>query len=442
MDFFTDELLAARSTMAFSLGFHIIFASIGMVMPFFMACSHFLYLSRGERVYLALTKMWSKGVAILFATGAVSGTVLSFELGLLWPEFMRHAGPIIGMPFSWEGTAFFLEAIAIGVFLYGWDRIPRWLHWTAGLVVGLAGLASGIFVVSANSWMNTPAGFNWNNGLPTDIDPVAAMFNPHWPQQALHMVVGAFEAVGFAVAGIHAYLLLRGQSRKLNASALRIALTFGAVAAIVQPFSGHFSAQEVAANQGAKFAAMEAHFHTEKSASIVIGGLPDVEKQTLDYAIKVPGLLSFLAFNDFKAEVKGLTDYPRDEWPPVLITHLAFQVMVGIGSLLALLGAYFLFRTYIVKGYWPRTLLKALVLATPLGFLAIEAGWIVTEVGRQPWIIYGVLRTKDALSSVPGLGFHFSLFLFVYTLTGSICTWLLYRLIKSYQKPQGELYVG
>ncbi|RYZ51822.1 MAG: cytochrome ubiquinol oxidase subunit I, partial [Proteobacteria bacterium] len=187
MGIFSDGLLAARSTMAFSLGFHIIFAAIGMVMPFFMATSHFLYLRTGHKSYLSLTKMWSKGVAILFATGAVSGTVLSFELGLLWPGFMKHAGSIIGMPFSWEGTAFFLEAIAIGIFLYGWDKIPRWWHWFSGVMVGVSGLASGIFVVSANSWMNTPAGFDWVNGAAQNVDPVAAMFNKHWFQQSLHM---------------------------------------------------------------------------------------------------------------------------------------------------------------------------------------------------------------------------------------------------------------
>lgn len=269
--------------MAFSLGFHIIFASIGMTMPFFMTAAHYFYLKKKNPVYLELTKMWMKGVAILFAVGAVSGTVLSFELGLLWPGFMKYAGPIIGMPFSWEGTAFFLEAIAIGLFLYGWKRMHPWVHWATGLVVGLSGFTSGIFVVAANSWMNTPAGFEWIDGAVTNVDPVAAMFNKAWLHQSLHMQIAALQAVGFAVAGIHAYLLLKRNARELNLMALKIAMTFGATASILQPFVGHFAAQRVAEFQPAKLAAMEGHFRTEKSAALYIGGIPDVENKQMNW---------------------------------------------------------------------------------------------------------------------------------------------------------------
>lgn len=434
MEFFTNDLLAARRTMAFSLGFHIIFASIGMVMPFFMAASHYLYLKTNNIVYLKLTKMWSKGVAILFATGAVTGTVLSFELGLLWPEFMKHAGPIFGMPFSWEGTAFFLEAIAIGIFFYGWDRIPKWIHWFSGLIVGISGLLSGIFIVAANSWMNTPSGFDWVNGKAINIDPVAAMFNKHWFQQALHMSLAAFVSVGFAVGGIHAYFYLKNKKTVLNAKALKIALTFGAIAAILQPFSGHFSAQKVAEYQPLKLAAMEAHFKTESRASLIIGGIPNLETQEVDYAIKIPGALSFLAFNSLDAEVAGLEKFPKDEWPPVLIVHAAFQIMVALGSMLFLVGGIFLFYSYRKnRGPLPAWLLRTLIVFIPAGFLALEAGWTVTEVGRQPWVIYNIMRTKDAVSTVPGLGFHFLVFVILYIIVGSACTYLLYRLIKSYQ---------
>jgi cytochrome d ubiquinol oxidase subunit I len=439
MNFLTNDLLAARSTMAFSLAFHIIFASVGMVMPFFMAASHFLYLKTNHKTYLALTKMWSKGVAVLFATGAVTGTVLSFELGLLWPNFMKHAGPIIGMPFSWEGTAFFLEAIAIGIFFYGWDRIPVWIHWFSGLIVGLAGLISGIFIVSANAWMNTPSGFDWANGMATNINPILAMFNKHWFQQALHMSLAAFTAVGFAVAGIHAALLLKNKKRKLNAFALKIALTFGAIAAILQPLSGHHSAQMVAKNQPAKFAAMEAHFKTEAHAGLNIGGFPLEEKNKLIGAITIPGVLSFLAHNDFQTKVTGLDQFPRSDWAPVAIVHISFQIMVLCGFILALTGIFFLFKTYVQKNQvYSHWLLRSLVFLIPVGFIALEAGWTVTEVGRQPWIIYGILRTKDGLSVVPGMGLHFALFLLLYLIVGASCLYLMYRLIKSYQ---GEMDV-
>src|SRR5262245_34744169 len=204
-----DDLIAARLQMAVSLGFHIVFACIGMTLPVLMAFSEWRWLRTGKQVYLDITKAWSKGAAVFFAVGAVSGTVLSFELGLLWPEFMQHAGPIIGLPFSWEGTAFFVEAIAIGIFLYGFERVPERIHFASGLVVGLSGLASGILVVAANSWMNNPRGFRWENGRALDVDPVAAMFNAGWFQQSLHMVLAAFVSTAFAVAGVHALRLLQ-----------------------------------------------------------------------------------------------------------------------------------------------------------------------------------------------------------------------------------------
>jgi cytochrome d ubiquinol oxidase subunit I len=423
-----DDLLAARSTMAFSLGFHIIFAAIGMVMPFFMAVAHFLYLKRNRQEDLELTKLWMKGVAILFAVGAVSGTVLSFELGLLWPGFMKHAGPIIGMPFSWEGTAFFLEAIAIGLYLYGWNRMNRWVHWTAGLVVGISGFASGVFVVAANSWMNSPAGFEWVNGQALNIDPVAAMFNRAWLHQTVHMQVAAIQAVGFAVAGLHAFLLLKGKQSALHARALKIAMVFATVASIIQPLVGHFAAQKVAEYQPAKLAAMEAHFHTESRASLIIGGIPDVETGEVHGAIKIPGALSFLAFNDFNATVKGLHDLPRDEWPPVMVTHFAFQIMVGLGTLMIGLGILYVF--FVRKGNMPPWFLKVLVLATPIGFIAIEAGWVVTEVGRQPWIIYGIMKTKDAVTPMPGIQFHFYLFLVLYFFLSFVTAWLFRRQLQ------------
>lgn len=423
-----DDLLAARSTMAFSLGFHIIFAAIGMVMPFMMAMAHFLYLKKNRQEDLELTRLWMKGVAILFAVGAVSGTVLSFELGLLWPGFMKHAGPIIGMPFSWEGTAFFLEAIAIGLFLYGWNRMNRWAHWFAGFVVGLSGFASGIFVVAANSWMNTPAGFDWVNGQAMNIDPVAAMFNKAWLHQTMHMQVAAIQAVGFAVAGLHALLLLKGSHSVLHARALKIAMVFATVASLIQPMVGHFAAQKVAEYQPVKLAAMEAHFKTEARAPIIIGGIPDVETGEVHGAIKIPGILSFLAFNDFNATVKGLNDFPRDEWPPVLIVHIAFQIMVGLGTLMIVLGLAYVFLAR--RGGLPKWFLKILVVATPLGFIAIEAGWVVTEVGRQPWIVYGIMKTKDAVTPMPGVQFHFYLFVVLYLFLSFVTAWLFRRQLQ------------
>jgi len=426
-----DELIAARLQMAFSLGWHIIFACIGMAMPFFMAAAEWKWLKTKDPVYLDLAKAWSKGVAIFFAVGAVSGTLLSFELGLLWPTFMEHAGPIFGMPFSLEGTAFFIEAIALGIFLYGWNRVSPTIHWWSGIIVGISGVMSGIFVVAANAWMNSPSGFDFINGEYINIDPLAAMFNDAWFTQALHMTFAAFASTGFAVAGVHALLILRGNKNKFHKEATKIALTFGAIAAFAMPITGDIAAKSVAERQPAKLAAMEAHYHTEKGASLIIGGIPNDETQTVDYAIKIPYALSFLAHGDFNAEVIGLDQIPDDEQPPVAVTHFAFQIMIGLGSLMMLIGflyAWFSWRKSEVmnKKWW----LMLLAVSTPIGFIALEAGWTVTEVGRQPWIIYEVMKTKDALTPMPGIQYSFYMVVAVYVFLTFVVAWLMKRQIQ------------
>jgi cytochrome d ubiquinol oxidase subunit I len=331
-----------------------------------------------------------------------------------------YAGPIIGMPFSWEGTAFFLEAIALGIFLYGWNRVSPWLHWASGVVVGVSGVFSALFVVCANAWMNAPAGFDWNNGHPIHIDPWAAMFNRAALGQGLHMAIAAFAATGFAVAGVHAIGLLRDRSSRFHREAMKIALVIGAVAAILQPIQGDRLAKQVTRLQPAKLAAMEELYETSQPAPLLVG-LPGV-------GFHIPRLLSFLAKGDFNAKVDGLDVVPERDWPPVLPTHLAFDLMVGIGSLLAALGGVALYALV-----WKRPLLermfflRVLVLCAPLGFLAIEAGWVVTEVGRQPWIIYGLMRTEEAVTPMPGLIYPMSLFSSVYLFLSFVVVMLITR---------------
>ncbi|MEP7259306.1 MAG: cytochrome ubiquinol oxidase subunit I [Flavitalea sp.] len=430
-----NDFIAARSQMALSLAFHIIFSCIGMVMPFFMAISHYLWLKTNNVTYRNITKAWSKGVAIFFATGAVSGTVLSFELGLLWPGFMKHAGPIFGMPFSLEGTAFFIEAIALGFFLYGWNRFNPWFHWFTGVIVGISGLASGILVVSANAWMNSPAGFDFVNGEYINIDPIKAMFNGAWFSQALHMSIAAFAATGFAVAGIHALMILKGKNIVFHSKAFRIASVFAAVAALLQPLSGDISAKDVAKRQPAKLAAMEAHFKTRSAAPLIIGGIPDEKNKTVKYAFEIPGMLSFMAHGDFQTEVTGLDSIPENEQPPVAITHYAFQLMVSIGMAMLALSLLYFFTLWKKRSWlFSKWLLKCFVTATPMGFIAVEAGWTVTEVGRQPWIIYGVMRTADAVTPMPGIIYSFYLFTAVYLLLSVIVIFMLYRQIKMVDK--------
>jgi cytochrome d ubiquinol oxidase subunit I len=421
--------------MAFSLIFHIVFACVGMVMPFFMSRAYWLYIKTRDKQYLSITKMWMKGVAIFFAVGAVSGTLLSFELGLLWPNFMEKAGPIFGMPFSYEGAAFFLEAIALGIFLYGFDRVPERIHWFSSLLVGLTGVLSGIFITSANGWMNSPSGFDFDPITKTysNIDPIAAMFNDAWFTQALHMILAAFCATSIAVIGVHALMILKGKNKEFNVRAIKIALPFFVISTLLQPLSGDLSAKDIAQRQPEKLAAMEAHYHTEKGAPLIIGGIPNDKEQRVDYAIKIPKALSFLAHGDFNAEVKGLDAFPKDERPPVLITHLAFQVMVGAGALMAIFALYLSFMYFSKRDIFTNRVLKLMVLFTPMGYIALEAGWIVTEVGRQPWIIYKIMRTSEGITPMPGIAYSFFFFSALYIVLAALVTWLFSRQIQRYQ---------
>jgi cytochrome bd ubiquinol oxidase subunit I len=430
-----DDLLAARSQMAMSLAFHIVFAAIGIAMPLLMVIAEWRWLRSRDEIYLTLAKRWAKGTAILFAVGAVSGTVLSFELGLLWPGFMGYAGSIIGMPFSLEGFAFFTEAIFLGIYLYGWTRVPPRAHLFAGSTVAFSGAASGIFVVIANAWMNAPTGFRLVDGKPVDIDPIAAMMNTAAFPQTVHMIIAAYAATGFAVAGIHAFMLTRDRTNRFHKAALAIALVVGGVSAILQPLSGDLIAKTVAKTQPVKLAAFEGQFQTEQAAPLRIGGIPDETKGETRYAIEVPYALSILAYGDPHATVKGLDDFPKDVHPPVAIVHISFQIMVACGVAMMLVALWAAWRY--LRGRrnqsWldSKWFLRLLVAAAPLGFIAIETGWTVTEVGRQPWIIYGVMRTREAVTPMPGLVVPFITFTVLYIFLAVITVWLLLRQVAA-----------
>ncbi len=423
-----SDFLFARSQMAMSLAFHIVFAALGIGMPLLMAMAEGMYLRTKQPVYLDLCKRWAKGTAILFAVGAVSGTVLSFELGLLWPGFMEHAGAIIGMPFSLEGFAFFTEAIFLGVYLYGWKRVSPLIHWLSGVIVAMSGILSGIFVVTANAWMNSPAGFKIIDGKFADIDPIAAMLNSASFHEVLHMTLAAFVATGFMVAAVHAFFLLRDRSNLFHRAALGLALVVACISTPLQILSGDLSARAVARLQPAKLAAMEAHYRTQAGAPLIIGGIPQDQTMTTDYALKIPRGLSLLTAHDPNARVVGLEEFPRDQWPDVRVVHWSFDIMVGSGMLMLGLtlcaGVLWLKERLLPDKRW---LLRGLVAAGPLGFLAIETGWVVTEAGRQPWIIYGVMRTREAVTPMPGLVVPFVIFTAVYFFLAIVVVFLLRR---------------
>ena len=424
-----NDFFFARSLMAMSLAFHIVFAALGIGMPLLMVLAEGAYLRTRQPVYLELSQRWAKGTAILFAVGAVSGTVLSFELGLLWPGFMAHAGPIIGMPFSLEGFAFFSEAIFIGVYLYGRGRLSPLLHWLSGVLVAISGVLSGIFVVAANAWMNAPTGFRFRDGKFTQIDPIAAMLNPASLHEGLHMTLAAFVATGFAVAAVHAFFLLRNPRSVFHRCALGLALLVAGASIPLQIASGDLSARAVGRLQPAKLAAMEALYRTEAGAPLLLGGLPDDATRTTRLALSIPHGLSLLLDDRLHSTVTGLDAFPRENWPDVRIVHWAFDLMVFAGFAMLTVAGWAGWNCLRRRPFASHPkLLRALIFAGPLGFVAIEAGWVVTEVGRQPWIIYHVMRTRDAVTPMPGIAIPFVTFTVLYAILALVVFTLLRRL--------------
>ncbi len=416
--------MAARVQMEVSLAFHMVFAAVGIGMPVLMLAAERMWLRTGLPHWRELAHRMARVTALLFAIGAVSGTALSFELGLLWPGFMRVAGPWVGGAFALEGYAFFLEAIFLGLYLYGWDRLSPRAHWWAGVPVAVTGAVSGVVVVAVNAWMQAPpAGTVLGTAA---VDPWAPFRSPAWVQMAVHSTLSCYISVAFAVAGVAAWALWRGRAKPYHLPALRLSMVLAAASALLQFVSGDLLAKMVARTQPVKLAAMEAHFHTARRASVVLGGVVDTAGERVRGALEVPGVLSILAFGDLDAEVRGLTEFPREHWPHLGLVHTAFDVMVGAGSALALLGAAFWLVTWRRKDKpLPRWLLGALVAGSPLGFVALEAGWIVTEAGRQPWVIQGLLRTRDASTRDPGAVFTLAGFTVLYLGLGAVVVAML-----------------
>jgi cytochrome d ubiquinol oxidase subunit I len=395
-------LFPARLQMALSLGWHIILACFGVAFPLMIFVAHWRGIVRRDAVGLGLAQRWAKVSAVLFAIGAVSGTVLSFELGLLWPGLMGRFGDVLGLPFALEGLSFFVEAIFLGIYLYGWGRMPARRHLLMLLPMAVAGVVGTFCVISVNAWMNTPTGFRIVEGEVTDVDPWAAMFNDIAGLQFAHMWVAAYMVVGFAVSGVYAVGMLRGRRDAHHRLGFLIPFGFASVAAVAQPVMGHLLGGDLGDRQPAKLAAFELATTTESPSPLRVGGV--LIDGRVYGAIDIPGLGSLIAQNSFTAPVPGLDTIPRADWPPVNITHWAFQVMVGIGTLLALaVIVYWVARWRGHDLLDRRWFLRLAAAAGPLAVLAVEAGWVATEVGRQPWVVYGVMRTSEAAGDNPGL---------------------------------------
>src|ERR1700674_2515596 len=410
-----DNAALARGTMGTSLGFHIVFAVLGVGMPLLMSVAEGLALWRHDEAWMVLARRWSRAFAILFAVGAVSGTVLSFELGLLWPRFMAFSGGIFGLPFTAEGFAFFLEAIFLGLYLYGWERLSPLKHWLTSIPIALSGAASALFVVMANAWMNSPAGFQLANGQLVRVDPLAAALNPSTATEDPHMLVSAYVVTGFLVAAVYAAGMLRGRNDVFHRRGLAAGMAMAAVAIVLAGITGDSSARFIYGAQPAKFAAMEGIYQTQRGAPIHLGGIPSDSQHRVLFAIEIPKALSFLATFDPNAEVRGLDTFPAADRPNPVLVHLSFDGMVGLGLFVGLLAAVFwLLATRRRSIPRLRLLLIGLVAAGPASVVAMESGWFVTEFRRQPWIVYGIMRTSQAATTAPALGLTFAIFIAVY----------------------------
>jgi cytochrome d ubiquinol oxidase subunit I len=413
--------------MGSSLAFHIVFAALGVGLPLLVFVAEGLWLRTKRRVYYDLARTWAKGMAILFAIGAVSGTILAFELGLLWPEFMKYAGPLIGLPFSLEGFAFFIEAIFIGLYLYGWDRLSPVQHWLTALPIAISGALSAGFVTLVNAWMNMPTGFRFVDGKVVDVHPLVAMFSPPWLDEVLHTTIAAYVVTGFGAAAVCAFALLRRSAedrREQVVAGMRIGMMVATVAVIAQFIVGDFIARFDFSEEPAKAAAMEALFHTERNAPITIGGI--VGKNDVRYGIEIPSGLSLLLSFNPNAQVKGLDKIPSNDQPPVAATHLSFDAMVGSASLLVLIALVWAYLTKRGRQL-PPWLIAGIAISGPLSVVALEAGWFVTEFGRQPWVARGLLRTSDAVTTAPNLDVFFYAYSVVYVILAVMCWWLLRR---------------
>jgi cytochrome bd ubiquinol oxidase subunit I len=407
-------LLPARQQMALSLGWHIILACFGVALPSMIFVLHRRGIVRQDPVALGLAQRWSKVSAVLFAIGAVSGTVLSFEMGLLWPGLMGPFGDVLGLPFAFEGLSFFVEAIFLGIYLYGWGRMPPRRHLLMVVPMAVAGVVGTFCVISVNAWMNAPAGFTIVDGRVTDVDPWAAMFNDLALLQFAHMWVAAFMVVGFLVSGVYAVGMLRGRNDAHHRLGFAVPFAFASAAALVQPVIGHLLGGSLGERQPAKLAAFELATTTESPSPLRIGGVL-VDGQVYG-AVDIPVLGSVIARNSFTEPVRGLDTFRAEDLPPVNLTHWAFQTMIGVGTLLALaVVVYWVARWRHHDLLERRWFLRFAAVAGPLAVVALEAGWVATEVGRQPWVVYGVLRTPDAAGDNSGLWWLLAVTVVVYT---------------------------
>jgi cytochrome d ubiquinol oxidase subunit I len=428
-----DYLLEARQMQALSLAVHIPLVCFGIALPAMVLFLEWLGRRRGDELLVAMARRWSKAMIGLFAIGVVTGTILSFELGLLWPEFMATYGDVFGLAFGLEGFSFFTEAIFIGIYVYTWDKMSPGRHLLSGIPIPIAGMTGSLFVIAVNGWMNHPQGFRMENGRPVDVKPLDALFgNDFFWHEFVHMYLAGFIVAGFLVASVYAVAWLRGRRDRYVRVAMVVPLTMAAIAAPVQVVVGDWAGREVATHQPAKLASFEGLGKTEKGAPLTIGGWYDADRNEVRYGIEIPKLLSLLAFHDPNAEVKGLAEVPRQDRPPVNVVRISYATMVTAGTLMALFSFLLLFLWRRTGGLPEQRWFHWIVAALgPLSLAALIAGWVTTEVGRQPWIVYGLMRTNEAVTGAGGIPVGYATLVVVYVSLGAAATWMLRRLARS-----------
>jgi cytochrome d ubiquinol oxidase subunit I len=433
-----SNLLAARELMAFTLGFHIVLACIGVAFPAIVLTANWIGLRREDPDAMRLARRWSKAAAITFATGAVTGTVLSFEFGLLWPRFMERFGDAFGIAFAIEGLFFFTEAIFLAIYIYGWKRLGGWAHFWSGVPMLVAGIGGAFSVVTANAWMNTPQGFTLDAaGKVVGTAPLDVLLSPAWTYEVPHMILAAYMVAGFLFASVYAVGMLRGRRDRLHRLGLLIPLTIACIAAPIQIFWGDVAAREVADHQPAKFAAFECIQETGPDQTEYLGGI--CTDDGVKGAIGIPGLDSWLVGFSTDTVVTGLEDIPANERPPAnTLLHLSFDAMVGIGSALLALAGWLAFAWWRRRDI-PRTpwFLRAVAASGAAAIVAVWAGWIVTEVGRQPWIVQGVMRTEEAVTEAEGIWFAFAGVILLYAGLGTAAILVLRTLSRRWRE-EGE----
>lgn len=424
-------LLQARQMQALSFTVHIPLVCFGIAFPAMVLFVEWLYSRTGDAVYLTIARRWTRVMVALFAVGVITGTVLSFEMGLLWPNFTATFGGVFGLGFAIEGFSFFLEAIFIGIYVYGWDRLSRRMHMLSGIPIVLAGLTGSLMVIAVNAWMNHPGGFRLVRGRATDIQPLKALFaNPYLWHELVHMYIAGYIVTGFVVAAAYAVGRLRGNWGRYERTALAIPLTIAALASPVQVLVGDWAARDVAIYEPTKLAALEGVGRTIRGAPEHLGGW--YVNGQVKYGLAIPKLLSLLAYHSLNARVQGLDAVPPQDRPPVNVVRVAFQLMVGCGTLLALLGILFLLIRW-RRGRLPesRWFYRAVVLAGPLSLVALIAGWVTTEVGRQPWVVYHVMRTSQAVTRAAGIPIDYGTLAAIYLGVAIGVAWILRRLARA-----------